>query len=581
MNDTLFDRVISVTLSYDGALASRAFIPNWKEASRSVGPYRSRSTVAEMAAKFKNVRLKDLLESVQGNITIECTSGVKPNISFELEELPGNNVVGTTVTIRNWAMSRDLDIRKFNHMKIRAGYRTGPQYDFESTIFTSYQSKPNPGGEYVFKGVVVGKSGSNMFNNDTARVIHMNGNKLTVQELHTKFADVLGLTPVFNNVPDAVRNMVIRTEQDEYTVESGYALVTWWAAVVNKLNMTLTDMQVYPAPPDLSVTAWEDTLQLSCSIYSNERELTERCIYLKAVNQLSFEGPKLTLVAPWIPSLIPNSVFAVPTWYYQDSAVGNQLADTDIGRLGGIYGNMGLYRALIVKVRFSTVESVNQMEVTAVPFKYVPSTAVQTIRTNDRTAQEIEESTEAVTTEGVAETDVGTEEKLPSTDYVDITSIKLGAVGSKQRRIVLGDTLIGLTKEAMGSGKVVVTNAQLKDNPKHPASQYSNRIDANTLFPIVTLLTYNAAVVNPTNPNWLYPAGEQIRSPLTIQVGRDVMLPTGLSAEDFAAQSTQLGRSSLKKLFEAYAVFYAAQVADHSSLVRNLRLAADLMEDLK
>lgn len=81
-------------------------------------------------------------------------TGLKPDISVSMQVIPSNNVTNMTVIIRN--MIIDFDISKAYYMTVQMGYETCGVAVYESIIFRSYQATPNPDGEFVFEGVVVG-----------------------------------------------------------------------------------------------------------------------------------------------------------------------------------------------------------------------------------------------------------------------------------------------------------------------------------------------------------------------------------------------------------------------------------------
>ena len=95
-------------------------------------------------------------------VTIDTTSGgLKPDIEFEIGELPGQNCYDCTLKIRN--LMYMSDIRKYKFMSITAGYKYGASYTqsrtvtFSIAIFTGYQESPNPDGLTVFKGLTTGQ----------------------------------------------------------------------------------------------------------------------------------------------------------------------------------------------------------------------------------------------------------------------------------------------------------------------------------------------------------------------------------------------------------------------------------------
>lgn len=161
MSRVLYDKIVEV-----------GFFKTWYEdveehsydldALHNITYYSATNTVTGEVVKFESPS-----EGPEGEgFAITCPKmRLKPNIHVSLSVLPDNQYYGCTIKIIN--MNHLVDILSYKIMHVRIGYRYGTTdgiinddarlvAEFRGPIFRSYQTTPNPDGETIFEGVIVG-----------------------------------------------------------------------------------------------------------------------------------------------------------------------------------------------------------------------------------------------------------------------------------------------------------------------------------------------------------------------------------------------------------------------------------------
>lgn len=292
-------------------------------------------------------------------LRIPCTQqSIKPDITFGIKLLPGQNCYGATLKIRNLNLGT-IDIRSWDKMIVTAGYRNGAKATFTCPIFTSYIESPNPDGVTVFEGLTVGSAENEL--TDHLVTLHFLQEEMTLKKLIEGVSQgIMDDIQVANSVDDKIMNRIITMEKRTVYAQNGMAVLNWLRDTVNSFVNTITEgesttfMQL--AGHTLSVMIINGP--------SKQVQLLKNIINLDSVCGASFSGTALTVTAPWNPALNPGDLFFMPPEFINGSMLPNVLSLKD-------YRNMdNLYRAITVNVDFATVAESNQMTILAVPAQW-------------------------------------------------------------------------------------------------------------------------------------------------------------------------------------------------------------------
>lgn len=306
-------------------------------------------------------------------------SGIKPDIDVKMKLLPGGEIVlGLTVTVKNMVMPADVNIREMSRMTVQMGYfNSNIRQTFQSTIFRSYKSSPDPDGESVFEGVIVGNvidrlwsipvqldlfkqactpsEVVNAFASAYSNTAAQTGRALTVRVLKG-FAKDLDSTAYrwYNLEPvSATQNSEVR-KHTVWTAGNALAGFTW---LLHWLQRTADPygLHIYGALEG-------DTFFISCQECENPIEVkTLKDIpIIDMVYNLSFDGVLLNISAPWIPLLHTGDIIYVKPSFFSQTVMPNTVAFVD---------ESCLYRILTMEIHFSTVGA-NEMSIVALPYKY-------------------------------------------------------------------------------------------------------------------------------------------------------------------------------------------------------------------
>lgn len=574
-NSLMFDRIIDVQLVQEDEfevleLAPAAERDEWVYKNmydtKQVRQMAKQGDMAKKEAKLllraaKQVKLWNQLSYSGRVITVETPEdGPKPNISISVSMLPGYACHQLRLTIRNFTLGRGIDIRKFTQMKITAGYRDGNKQIFTCPIFSAYQSKPNPGGEFVFYGLTVGQYGATLYN-PCSYMIKFNQSKMKLKEFCE--AIISQLKPAISLqyfLPEDTQLAEIAIQQATYTADSGFAVTTWLATTLhawgaqqepplNLLCMVEDDKFVVA-----QITPW------NVATIPNEKQ----CYVIDSVKSASFTGPVLTLEAPWNPAIEPNSVFKMPMRYYTGDLLPNA---SDI-----LQDKNELWRVITMDVSFSTVGKDNNMKIMALPAKDTQevqddSEAQEALQTAEDRVNQIRKQREKQT-KVVEYIVVGTEEPPAEEDVLpsDITQIILPSTGGYTDYVIQkGDSLSTIYQRFFGSKRWFVERSKQKPESEatdpdtgekvvqmHTFNNGDGGVPLYYFFPITILLTYQQYKTNATGtPRWGI-NDSNIRRPDDIKEGEVLRIPSDL--ESLAKQ--MIGDAKYANAFKVVADFY-------------------------
>lgn len=307
----------------------------------------------------KSLLTEETIEADAITLQIPCTREfLKPDVSFSIKLLPGQNCYGATLKVRNLNLGT-IDIRSWDKMIVTAGYRHGAKATFTCPIFTSYIESPNPDGVTVFEGLTIG-SAENSFT-DHLVTLHFLQEEMTLKELIEGVAQgIMDNISVANTVDDDIMNRIITLEKRTVYAQNGIAVLNWLRDTVNSFVNTITKGQ---STTFLQLAGRTLTVMI-INGPSAPVKLLKNIISLDSVRGASFSGTALTITAPWNPALNPGDLFFMPPEFINGSMLPNMLSLKD-------YRNeKNLYRAITINVDFATVEDANQMTVLAVPAQW-------------------------------------------------------------------------------------------------------------------------------------------------------------------------------------------------------------------
>lgn len=329
-------------------------------------------------------------------VVIDTTSGgLKPDIEFEIGELPGQNCYDCTLKIRN--LMYMSDIRKYKFMSITAGYKYGASYTQSRTItysiaiFTGYQESPNPDGLTVFRGLTVGQiegfltthrisfhSYGEMKLNDFIERAALGASGYATMEQYTAAAKQgnVGVLRVLNHIPKELSDKVMIPAQSKGIASSnGMAFLQ---RVYEIIRDTLFAegytyiQQVFNGQLIVGVLECDEKLRVA-----------EPVIDITAVYSASFTANILNISAPWNPACQPGALVRISPHYFSGQNAPNSLGDLmdkartqaalDVGMISAEEARTGegIYRILTTRISFSSCRDTNKMDVMLLPIAYL------------------------------------------------------------------------------------------------------------------------------------------------------------------------------------------------------------------
>lgn len=320
---------------------------------------RSRWTAVVSGSEEALLKSQDMTENYRETLSINCAvSGLKPDITFSVNLLPGQNCYKAVLKIRNLNI-HNADIRLWDKMEIVAGYREGDKARFICPIFASYIESPNPDGLTVFEGITVGQVDTMMY--DSLLEIHFNQEKMTLISMINQVAKgIMDNITVESTLPDKLNNLEITITKQVVYAENGFAVLNWLqntvASIISEATAGLSSVLIQLIKNTLSIVVLNG---------ENKAPLpNENIVSLRMVSGATFNGTALTVEAPWDPALMPGNLFYMPPQFIQGSHLPNVLEASS-------YTNEdNLYRALTMSISFGTVDGNNKMSILAVPAQY-------------------------------------------------------------------------------------------------------------------------------------------------------------------------------------------------------------------
>jgi len=296
-------------------------------------------------------------------IQLTCpTTGMKPDITMNISLIPNNTCYNVTVKVKN--LNLDIDVRRWTHMKIQAGYqgvagRTTSSLTFEVPIYRSYIASPNPDGYTVFEGVTTGSVGSIFRRNNID--INFNESTVLVKDLIEKCVLGIGITTIKNYLPDSINNTELPTEIKQYKADNGYALLSWLQETLMYFGKTMWNKHIH-------IVVLADAISIFTLEDVTDTSLQESIINLDAVSSASLAGGLLTVKAPWVPNLLPGGLFYMPPVFLEGMLFLNSINPQ------AYQNKQNLYRVLRMDVSFGTCGNINQMQVVALPSQNMTNT---------------------------------------------------------------------------------------------------------------------------------------------------------------------------------------------------------------
>ena len=302
------------------------------------------------------------------NIKIVCPpSGMKPDITLSISEIPGNACFQAVVQIRNLILG---DVRNYKTMSIEAGYygAQGSQMNkitFNMDIFSGYNESPNPDGITTFNGLVVGQITGFLID----RPVYIEINKdVPYQELIEKVVAGASnkLMKVQNYMSLDIQYVLARDAKNKpipvsQECNNGYAAIMW---LQNKLYELGKKVLGYP----IFLIIWNDlayVIPLDFSAADKDMYSKFPITNLDAITKASFAGPALSVIAPWVPQVLPGSLIRMKPNYYTGERLPNIIPQGDFGN------TENLYYVIKNDIKFATVGNTNQMQIMAIPVQYV------------------------------------------------------------------------------------------------------------------------------------------------------------------------------------------------------------------
>lgn len=506
---------------------------------------------------------KDILEITN------TSSSLKPNISFEVSELPQQLCYQATVKIMNFMYTPD--IKKYEYMSIEAGY-SSRTVQFNIAVFTSYQESPNPDGVTVFKGVTTGTTNAFITPRSIHVTIHSETSVKTIiervaigasgYEYATDYftGGASNVIKVLNNLPDELSSLKIKPSK-KLTGDNGLALLadlyTTLYAFFKKMGYTYVQ-QLY-----------NGTLSVGVLGYDKRPDSVESVLPIITVYSASFNAQILTLIAPWDPLAEPGRIVKISANYFNGNmtpnVLGNLLAPAQLS-IKDLGSSEGLYRILTCKINFSTCEDTNKMELLLIPISYSKQD-VSSLSEDDTTLKAYENLKKGV--EKSLEIEIGVPDSQKTTEQLFSSGVK-GSYTYTEETLDVGTTFTALaikyydtvdTKDFFlgkkAFNKEIVT--RIEDDgtlvkAKYPSATLGIAVGRSWAWPLILAATYTAYKMG--DPKYKV----SLDDPDALPPGTTVRIPVLPSGNEEA--TTQLKAD--KDLFKAMGDYYINYINDKS-----------------
>lgn len=318
--------------------------------------------------------------------------GIKTDISFSANLLPGDIFHEVTLTIKN--LQLPYDIRRYKSMTILAGYRKqngDQQFDelvirrFPIEIFYSYCITPAPDSVTVFKGIIVSSFTDNYlhtyFTNDYTFNAYFYKNVTVIEYINSMIQlmnDAGYNIALSEKIPPSIKNILMNTGPD--TPQSGEENTPLgkqyqYKGVVDIIksisSMLDTAYRSLGKRGSFNVNIIDNTLVISCTdgFYTKD----ELVVVLDGISEASLNAGLLNVTAPWYPPLVPGDIIKVSRKFIDGSELPN-IIDVDEQM-----GQDNMYRILTMSVEFASVGATNNMKITAIPLRYAEDNFTDTV----------------------------------------------------------------------------------------------------------------------------------------------------------------------------------------------------------
>lgn len=264
-------------------------------------------------------------------------TGIKPNIAFYMTLLPSGNTSKITVKVTN--MYSAINIALYKHVRIIAGYRSGLYHEINAEIMDSYVEKPNPEGITIFNCTFGSISG--MYDKDEPTNVSFKEG-LKVNDLFNVLTSAFGLK-LQMALPEVWKNVEFTPRAYTQTYRNALEM---WSDIKTKLGIIAEVLSL----PRLYTSVTGNTFYVLSMLEGSDKEPS---VVLDKVSNAYLMGGAIMVNAPWLPTLLPGSLFKMDTRFFR-------------GRIGNLQigGERKLYRAHTIDVGFSTTNE-NYMKVNA------------------------------------------------------------------------------------------------------------------------------------------------------------------------------------------------------------------------
>ncbi len=521
------------------------------------------------------------------------SSGLKPDIDFEIKMLLGQNCYDATVKVRN--CMRLPDIRSYDFMDIKAGYKYSNFSTSEKTttfsiaIFTAYQESPNPDGTTVFRGLTVGQIGGLLTTRPISFTSHREmpvwefiqavayGASGFIDSGHYDQVRVLGPDPgvltVNSKLPTALKGLKVPPQTR--IANNGPALLAWAYDLLYEMFKGVGYTYVQQI--------YNGSLFVGVLEASEQLKTTERVVNICSVYSASFTAQILNLSAPWDPLITPGTIVRVNANYYTAGVTPQDMDIMSVAQPAGLVtakeaaDGVGLYRVLTSNLQFSTCQDANKMDLVLVPITYMQSNPDTDVGIDIYTHMANVVSTVSETSDPV---NIVIGEQLADTSTQNIWGKKLkGTYAIKTNTLLVGTTFsqLGLQYYDSDSGHSEGASLWLsrstynKDyvvdiaadgslvygkNPDIKVGVLSGKCNA---WPIILQATYAAYKAGDTA------AKVDIDDPDTLPAGTRVYVPELSDTKDAAINQLKPD----KELFKAMGDYYKARIGTYKTWAKD------------
>lgn len=301
-------------------------------------------------------------------------SGIKPQIEFTWNRVPGQFTYKCSLQITNWFTNTKW--YEYDSVKVTAGYsyQASRCCSFTCQIFNSYKPFGGPDTAAIFECIVAAADTPML--TETPYILQYYAKQTTVRTVLQTSAQKLGYTPILHISPQLGDETYFSSDIIEEAFASGNA-------VCNYLRQRCSDI----------VEAWGEHFNLIVfdtyivflqfdkdgQVYPTQEEASSLSnIYIPLLDQttsVTFTAGTLTVEAPWNPLIEPGKIFwCDPATYNGATGLPNSVV-----RAGTHKDPSNCYYVITQKVTFSTVGNKNSMNIMAVRMSSSPAAKLITL----------------------------------------------------------------------------------------------------------------------------------------------------------------------------------------------------------